>query len=375
MRWFEWFLLAILGAAMAVAPEATRAAEPDSMLSLPKSREPDPADAPDGNIIARHTSAEPGALAPDLFMLSKGKVANDARSSNKVGVSSAVPMPSQGSAVGPTETPKVAPRLTLFGDKLDGSKVISSTVAKSESFISAARLPTVQVAAAPAATDPALGPNGDVSTPRPALAAAPHPSPGPMAHPAGADTPSEGALRLGASFKTAEPLRLTPLSAPHDAVMRDARIDERVALHFVPDIQVTATASADDAALALAQFLGPSFRTATDLKRELQVRQFDRSEAVLTIAALNSVVLTSAVSPLELPSSGAGQHASATQVLVPTTSPVHATPSAIALAAPMIDTRSIILKPLLPAQTVVAADVPERAFQSASALRLSLIHI
>ena len=369
MRWFEWFLLAILGAVIAVAPEATRAAEPDSMLSLPKSREPDPADAPDGNIIARHTSAEPGALAPDLFMLSKGKAANDARSVNKIGASGPVSAPSPGSALGPTETLRSAPRLMQIGDQLDGSKVISSAFAKSELFTSAARLRAVQVATSPASTDSAPGPNGDLPPSRPALAAVLQSGPGTAVKAPGSDTPSDGALALGASFRAAEPLRVTPRSAPHDAVMRDARIDAGVATHLVPDIHVSAPASADDAQLAVAQVLGPSFRTAADLKRAFQVRPFDRSEAVLTTAALNSVLLTSAVSPLDPPAADAGQSGSATRVSAPTTTPVRATPSATALAAPMIDARSVILKPLLVSQPVVAADVPERAFRSASALR------
>ena len=70
MRWFEWFSLAILGAAVSVAPEATRAAESGDMFTLAKSRHPDQADAPAGNVIARPSVADPGALAPDLFMLS-----------------------------------------------------------------------------------------------------------------------------------------------------------------------------------------------------------------------------------------------------------------------------------------------------------------
>ena len=362
MRWFEWFLLAILGAAVAVAPEATRAAESDNMLSLPKSREPDLTNAPDSNVIARHSADEPGALAPDLFMLSKGKVV----------AANVIPAQSQGHGLGPNEALKAAPHLTFLSEQIDGSKVISAATAKREAFTSDPRLPALQVATVPASAT-AIGsgsnPNGDLPPTRPALATAPQKEPGPAVNVAAADASSGGEAFPGASFKPAEPLRLTPRSAPHDSVMRNSRVDVRVATHFVPDVHLSAPSTTDDAQLAMASFLGPSFRSATSLKGDFRVRNFDTSETVLKTAALSGVLLTSAAPALGQPITDVDQPAPPPKITLLTTSPVRAAPIEMAQATPMIDTRSLILKPLLTAQPVVAAEVPEQTFQSASALR------
>ena len=336
MRWLEWFSLAILGAAVSVAPEATRAAESGNMFSLAKSRDPDQSNTPDGNVIARHSGAESGGLAPDLFMLSKGKV-DDRSATGKLGGTAANPVQAQGYVVGQVETLKAAPRLTPVVEMLDGSRAISPAIAKLDGARLIAGPPSVQFASAEAPA-PEIGPVLVVK-----------------------DSLSPTTVR------PAEFPQISPRPAPNETITRSARIDGRLATQLVPPIHPTATASAGDAELDMTRFMGPSFRATANLKDSFQVTASYKTEALLKAVALDGVV-QKAVEPQRVQLvADAGQPEAAPRVAAPIAPPISAPPIATARAG-----ASIVLEPLLVAQPVFAADVPERGFQSASALRSTL---
>ena len=376
MRWFEWFSLAILGAAVSVAPEATRAAESGDMFTLAKSRHPDQADAPDGNVIARHSVADPGALAPDLFMLSKGKVVDDRTVGSKLGGAVTRPPPSQIDGLGPAETLKPPPRLTLLADTLDGSRSIS----KLDGVGSLAGVSAVQLASAEIlapAMGPVLIPKDSIPPPRALLAELPEVRPAPLSHVVAAEVnadgaPFPGASFPGASFRAAEALRLAPRPVPNEAIIQTARIDGRAATRLVPALQPAVSASAVDTELPLSRFLDPSFQASANLKDSFRVRAAYKSEALLRSASWNGVVLRTVEPRLDQWVADPGPPDAAPNVTVPTATPVSALPIATARASPLLDVRSGLIGPVLIAQSVIAADVPDRTFQSASALRSAL---